>query len=56
MGSVQSDELAEVDLSEEEMDAMVVEGEAVEVTGPPVTPGRLSPDSRERRVSGPCRT
>jgi hypothetical protein len=35
MGPVQSDELAEVDLSEEEMDAMAAEGEAVEVTGPP---------------------
>ncbi|MGF1662799.1 MAG: YegP family protein [Kineosporiaceae bacterium] len=35
MGHVQSDELTEVDLSEEDIDAMAAAGEPVEVTGPP---------------------
>ncbi|MGF1647853.1 MAG: YegP family protein [Kineosporiaceae bacterium] len=37
MGLVQSDELAEIDLSEEDIDGMAASGEPVEVTGPPGT-------------------
>ena len=34
MGTMQRDELAEIDLSEEKIDAMMAEGEPIEVTGP----------------------
>ncbi len=38
MVHVKSEELAEIDLSEEEIDVMAAVGEPVEVTGPPDGP------------------
>ncbi len=35
MGAMPQDELAEIDLTEDEIDAMMAQGEAVELTGPP---------------------
>jgi uncharacterized protein YegP (UPF0339 family) len=40
MDSMQQDELAEIDVTEDEVDAMLAEGEPVEVTGPPVGAAR----------------
>jgi hypothetical protein len=40
MESMQQDELAEIDVTEHEVDAMLAEGEPVEVTGPPAGAAR----------------